>query len=259
MLLLFTIAVNAQDTLRVLAIGNSFSADALEHHFYPVCRSGGVEVVATNLYIPSCTLRDHLRHMQADDAAYSARRVVGDTVLVTEGVSLSAVMQQEPWDFVTLQQASHYSGLWSTYTPYLGALIDSIRSRCPLARVCWHQTWAYPASSRVKSFARYYHHSQQEMYDSIHACTQRVMSRYDIDVLIPTGSAIQQARQTSLGDTFNRDQLHLNRSYAQWLASLVWYRALTGHEIDLENGGYIPENVQPDTAKIILRCLRIEN
>ena len=47
------------DTLRILSIGNSFSEDAFEQEFIPLCKSAGVNVVVGNMYIGGCDINRH--------------------------------------------------------------------------------------------------------------------------------------------------------------------------------------------------------
>ena len=46
-------------------------------------------------------------------------------------------------------------------------------------------------------------------------------------MIIPSGTAIQNARTSVLGDTFNRDGSHLNK-IGKYTAACTWYEALTG-------------------------------
>lgn len=39
-------------TLRILAIGNSFSQDAVEQNLYEICAAAGQQVIIGNMYIP---------------------------------------------------------------------------------------------------------------------------------------------------------------------------------------------------------------
>src|SRR5262249_27624094 len=49
----------------------------------------------------------------------------------------------EPWDVITIQQASILSHDLSTYRPYARQLRDVIKRYAPQAEVLVHQTWAY--------------------------------------------------------------------------------------------------------------------
>ena len=239
--------------IRVLCIGNSFSWDAVEQELVPLCDAKGIEVEIHNLYYGGCSLAQHADFLMRDTAAYSHRvcsnqsssfqgrdgegfRVVRDTI------SLRQALREGKYDYISLQQASHDSGIRASYEPWLSLLIDTVRAYQPEAQICWMQTWAYSRDAKHPAYPRY-HSDQQEMWDSIRSCTYYVM---DImkkklpslkgggggrPLLIPCGTAIQLARRTKLGDTLCRDGYHLNYVYGRYTAACVWYEILTGKDV----------------------------
>ena len=231
--------------IRVLCIGNSFSWDAVEQELVPLCAEKGVEVEVHNLYYGGCSLEQHAQFLQADQKAYSHRvckpnpnpslkgresqiRIIKDTI------SLRQALRDGKYDFISLQQASHDSGIRSTYEPWLSMLIDTVRAYQPKAQICWMQTWAYSQDAKHPAYPRY-HNDQQEMWDSIQSCTRSVQDKSQISnfkfQIVPCGLAIQNARQTKLGDTLCRDGYHLNYVYGRYTASCVWYEILTGKDV----------------------------
>lgn len=236
--------------IRVLCIGNSFSWDAVEQELVPLCAAKGVEVEVHNLYYGGCSLQQHAEFMAKDTAAYSHRvcrpnstpslkgretqiRIIQDTI------SLRKALKDGQYDYISLQQASHDSGIRSSYEPWLTMLIDTVRAYQPQAQLCWMQTWSYSQDAKHPAYPRY-HCSQQEMWDSIRSCTRYVQQIANKEIhksvnrkmlLIPCGEAIQLARQTKLGDTLCRDGYHLNYEYGRYTASCVWYEILTGKDV----------------------------
>lgn len=211
--------------IRVLCIGNSFSWDAVEQELVPLCDEKNVKVEIHNLYYGGCSLQQHAEFLLKDTAAYSHRvctnaepRVIKDTI------SLRQALQDGDYDYISLQQASHDSGIRSSYEPWLSMLIDTVRVYQPNARICWMQTWAYSQDAKHPDYPRY-HCNQQEMWDSIMACTPKQLP------VIPCGTAIQLARQTKLGDTMCRDGYHLNYVYGRYTAACVWYEMITGKDV----------------------------
>ena len=45
-----------QSPLRILAIGNSFSQDAVEQYLYELLKAEGIEAIIGNMYIGGCSL-----------------------------------------------------------------------------------------------------------------------------------------------------------------------------------------------------------
>ena len=216
--------------IRVLCIGNSFSWDAVEQELVPLCDAKNVQVEVHNLYYGGCSLEQHAQFLLKDTAAYSHRvctnacpRVIMDTI------TLRQALQDGEYDVISLQQASHDSGIRSSYEPWLSLLIDSVRAYQPRARIYWMQTWAYSKDAKHPAYPRY-HCNQQEMWDSIQACTESLITNHQLPI-IPCGEAIQNARQTKLGDTLCRDGYHLNYVYGRYTVACVWYEILTGKDV----------------------------
>ena len=216
--------------IRVLCIGNSFSWDAVEQELVPLCDAKGIQVEVHNLYYGGCSLQQHAEFLAKDTAAYSHRvctnaegRVVKDTI------SLRQALRDGKYDVMSLQQASHDSGIRSSYEPWLTTLIDTVRAYQPEAQLYWMQTWAYSKDAKHPAYPRY-HSNQQEMWDSIQACIKSQITNHKLQI-IPCGSAIQNARHTKLGDTLCRDGYHLNYVYGRYTAAAVWYEILTGKDV----------------------------
>ena len=219
-------------TIRVLCIGNSFSWDAVEQELVPLCAEKGVEVEIHNLYYGGCSLQQHAQFLLRDTAAYSHRVCTNaEPRLVKDTISLRQALRDGKYDYISLQQASHDSGVRNTYEPWLSLLIDSVRAYQPDAQLCWTETWAYSQDATHPAYPRY-HNDQQEMYDSIQACLKsEIINHKSKMLLIPCGTAIQMARQTKLGDTMCRDGYHLNYTYGRYTAACVWYEILTGKDV----------------------------
>lgn len=223
--------------IRILCIGNSFSWDAVEQELVPLCDAAGVQVEVHNLYYGGCSLQQHAEFMLKDTAAYSHRvctnaepRVIKDTI------TLRQALLDGRYDFISLQQASHDSGIRASYEPWLTMLIDTVRAYQPRAQLCWMQTWAYSRDAKHPAYPRY-QSNQQVMWDSIRSCTDHVLRSFPLGenrsglLLIPCGTAIQLARQTKLGDSLCRDGYHLNYTYGRYTAACVWYEIITGKDV----------------------------
>lgn len=210
--------------IRVLCIGNSFSWDAVEQELVPLCDTVGVEVEIHNLYYGGCSLKKHALFLLQDTAVYS-HRVCTNAVprIIRDTISLRQALLDGEYDVISLQQASHDSGIRSSYEPWLTMLIDTVTAYQPNARLYWMQTWAYSHKATHPDYPRY-HNNQREMWDSIVACTPTQLP------IVPCGKAIQLGRKTVLGDSFCRDGYHLNYTYGRYTASCVWYEIVTGKD-----------------------------
>ncbi len=222
--------------LKILCIGNSFSVDAMEY-LYGVLSDLGIENIKLgNLAIGGCSISMHYNNAKSDDAAYIYRENTTGVWSEGNGYIMSDIIESENWDFISLQQASHDSGVESTYRR-LSALITTIESWCPGARLVWHMTWAYQQDSTHGSFP-IYNSDQMTMYKRIISTVQeKIATEPAIETIVPCGTAIQNARAGWIGDTLTRDGFHLS-NLGRYIAALTFAQTLTG--ISIENVTYGP-------------------
>ena len=131
--------------MEILAIGNSFSQDATRY-LREIAVAGGQQLNVTNLYYGGCSLAQHVDFASREEAAYE-KQVNGDGESHIKATSRE-VLSSQPWDFVTLQQASHFSADKGTYQPYLMTLAEYVRQYAPGAELVIHETWAYEEGSQ---------------------------------------------------------------------------------------------------------------
>jgi len=224
--------LRAQEVIRILAIGNSFSQDAAESYLDDLAKADGVRLIVGNMYIGGCSLETHWNNALSNAAAYSYRKITeGDTVVVASQ-TLSAGITDENWDIITFQQVSQYSGLLSTYFPYLTNLVQHVKSLAtnPEVRFALHQTWAYASNSTHSGFVNY-NNNQEQMYRAIVETVNSAASQVDIDIVIPAGTAIQNARTSYIGDNFCRDGYHLSYGIGRYTAACTWFEKLLNRAV----------------------------
>lgn len=223
-------------TLRILSIGNSYSEDA--HEFlYNIAEalSDYDEIVTGNLMIGGCSLDTHYFNIENNVADYSYRKQTAQGVTTQEGYTVLAALMEEDWDFVTIQQVSHFSGIANTISAEkLGYIRSFIVQNCSngLVKFAWHSTWAYQQDCSYDGFG-YYNYDQQAMYEAIINVARTVIGPSGLfDVVIPSGTAVQNARTGYVGDTLTRDGFHLTLDRGRFIAALTFYKALAGKSIE---------------------------
>ena len=231
-------------TLHILAIGNSFSSDAVEQNLWNLFDAAGIPVVIGNLFAPGSYLSHHWNRVESQAAEYKYAKVVEGVAKLEEGWVFDAALADEPWDYISLQQASDLSGVYKTYYPYLPDLMQYISGKVE-SEIVFHQTWAYPAHSTQEAFATY-GNDQMTMYQAIMDVTKTVTKENGINTVIPSGTAIQNARTSRLGDTLNRDGLHLEMTYGRYIAACTWFETLSGQSV--VGNAYYPVSLTPDLA-----------
>lgn len=222
-------------TLKLLAIGNSFSVDAMQH-LYIVARDAGIEnVVLGNLYIGGCSLATHMKNMTENSASYdfytSSEEENGMVKDATKRSVLYGI-QYADWDYITIQQASNYSGLPERYGDLDGVVDYVMANKGENAKLLWHMTWAYQQDSTHAGFANY-GKDQMTMYNAIVSTVKsNVLTNDNISGYIPSGTTIQNLRTSTLGDTLTRDGYHLSLGIGRYAAALTWLARITGYDID---------------------------
>ena len=231
------------DSLKILSIGNSFSDDT-QAYLYQIAESYGFEeIVIANLYIGGCILQKHSQNADNNTPAYAYRKnISGEFVTSTEETMLNGILDED-WDVITMQTDSSLAGIASTFHPYLGNLKNYVNTHKtnPDATLAWHFTWAYPQNSTHAGFANY-NKDQMTMYNAIKSVVQsEIVGDTDFSIIIPTGTAVQNARTSFVGDNLTRDEHHLGIPFGRYVGGLTYFAALTGCSID--DIEYAPEGV----------------
>ena len=236
-------------SLKILAIGNSFSDDMMEYVWQIATSLGVKEVVLGNLYIGGCSIDTHVYNAKNNSPSYDYRTNSNGTWTTTPNFRMGDAIESENWDFISLQQASGSSGITTTYSQ-LNDLIKYVKSKSDNAKLVWHMTWAYQNNSTHADFPKY-NNNQQTMYDAIvTAVDSQIVPTDAFDIVIPNGTAIQNARTSFLGDTLTRDGYHLTLDVGRYIAGLTAVQALTG--LSVENVPFSPANVNADYRTVAI-------
>ncbi|MDN4495096.1 DUF4886 domain-containing protein [Ureibacillus aquaedulcis] len=246
------------ETIKILSIGNSFSQD-IQTEIEEIANSAGVDVVVGNLYRSGESLEGHWKQAAGSRKSYQYQKKLifnGEWKIEDrERVSLKDGLVDEEWDYITLQQTSGKSGIYRTYNPYLGKLMNYIGSyvKNPDATLTLHMTWAYSNHSTNKFFP-HYGRNQSTMYRAIVAASQKAMTNHGISTVLPTGTAIQNARSHALlndfDDELTADGHHLG-VLGDYIGGLVLFETFIAeaHGKDLfKDVTYKPEEITEEQA-----------
>lgn len=246
--LLTVLGVSAR-TVRILAIGNSFSRDAIEQNLHELAAADGDTAVIGNLFIGGCSLERHVKNVRDDKHEYVYRKINADGKMSERTkTSIKEALADENWDYISMQQASPLSGIYESYAAYLPELLAYVKANGPQkAKTMLHQTWAYAQDARHTGF-RNYGNDQTTMYKSIVNAVNKAAKLGKIKIIIPAGTAIQNARTSFIGDNMNRDGYHLDYTVGRFTAACAWYEKLFGR--NAAENGYTPEGMNPDLRRV---------
>ena len=242
LLLLAGGAYAQQKTVRILAIGNSFSQDAVEQYLHELAEAEGISTIIGNMFIGGCSLERHVKNARDNAPAYAYRKIGTDGKKREKGkMSLETVLADEDWDYVSLQQASPFSGMYETYEASLPELIEFVKERLPKkTKLMLHQTWAYASTSKHSGFKNY-NCNQLTMYQAIADAVKKAAKANKIKIVIPSGTAIQNARTSFIGDHLNRDGYHLDVKIGRYTAACTWFERIFKHNV--VGNPYAPEGL----------------
>ena len=226
--------------VRVLSIGNSFARDAFAYVPFLIEElSPGTKVDFSILYIGGCGLERHYNGLVGELPDYEL-----DTYRSEDGhwnmekhVTLQKGVLSNDWDIIILQQQSAASRYYETYQPHLDILLDYLRSTCPQATFAWLMTQAYGTGYKPLGDM-----TMDEMWARVNEASQRALEETSIQLMIPAGTGIQNARYTVLdrlgkaGHLVN-DGFHLQEGIPPLIEGLTATAVLMKHygtEVDVE-------------------------
>lgn len=239
--------------MKLLAVGNSFSEDAL-YYIHDICEASGLACKAVNLYIGGCSLQQHCGNIASGESVYAYQE---NGTFEGRMVSVKEALEEDAWDYIVIQQASHDSGIWETYTPWLAQLAAYVQERCPQAELLLHKTWAYEQDSTHNAFVRY-HNSQTEMYQKLTFCYEKAAEQIRVR-LIPSADVIQDVRKRAgfcyeQGEqSLCRDGYHMHMIYGRYLLGALFYMFLTGG--DIRGNTFCPEGAEPEKIETIKQSI----
>ena len=221
-----------EGTISILAIGNSFSDDAMEYLYQILENAGYTSIKLGNLYIGGCTLETHAANLASGAKEYQYRVNVDGKWATTDKYSSVDALKSEDWDYISMQQASGWSGVPGSYDPHLAKLLEGVRALCPYSKFVWHMTWAYQQNSTHSDFSKY-DKDQMKMYDAIVSTVKStILPTEAFETIVPSGTVMQNIRTSFIGDTVTRDGYHLNYSVGRYAAALIWAKQIAGVDVD---------------------------
>ena len=149
---------------------------------------------------------------------------------------MKSVVEQTRWDLIVFQQATEVqasdpeygpgSTEYSTYQPYLNDLIqmltdETIEHHDIVPFIGWHMFWGYGSGSGYST-----------MYNKIKAATQAMQLETGIQILIPSGQAVDNARACTIYDItptiYGESDYshHCCRGVGRYLTACTWFESL---------------------------------
>lgn len=219
-------------TFKILAVGNSFTCDELSYLPY-VAKNvlPDVDIRMRILYLPTGTIKeyDDNRNSSTISRGSSTLTINGFDWFATRGswsegipMTLEESIDADDWDVITFQQVSS-SPVWSSVeTPLTNLSTWLKQQKGYTGKIAWLLTHSYSdagaANQQISGTT-----TSDAMYALNSTLAQSVIASGLVDLVIPSGTAIQNLRHTSLGSvvrnqfcdgTTSSPDIHLEEGFA---------------------------------------------
>ena len=210
------------DTLRILAIGNSYTEDATAY-LNDIVSESNIDRNKLGIYVAAIGGASLQTWAETYETGKEVRltQKAGNIIMKDKG-NLKELLAQN-WDIITLQQVSTQSIDFKTFNPWLSKLLTYIEKDCPNPKVtlAWQMAWSY-----WTGYGRMPHGEMR--YKMICEAVKEQIKGNGIDIIIPIGTALENARSTSLQTPHDltRDGTHLCFGAGRYIAACTWYESL---------------------------------
>ena len=241
-------------TLKVLSVGNSFARNATKVLYQIAQKEGVEEIVLGNLHIGGCPISRHYELSQSGAAEYAYYKNTTGTWEKTDNVAMKTALLDEDWDYITITSTPGQEGDPKFYEGCLDGLIAYLRANKtnPDAQIGYHMTWAFPNGS-PSSAMRLHNNSRTVMFNAITDTTQNhIMKKYDVDFLLASGTAVENARSV-MGQVFTKDDGYHMNTPGEYVTGYMYFAAITGKP--LTELKFKPNYVSPESRVTIARAV----
>ena len=211
------VVVNLDHDLRVFIMGNSYTPDATAY-LEDLIRAANINLDQLGIYagiFNGGQLADWVSRYNYGSEV-TLQKMAGNIIMNEKG-SVKDLLNQE-WDLIVLLQASNVSYDWSTFEQSLPELLSIIHENCinKDVKIAYQIPWGHTEDT-----------APEELAGNIE-CTQKLMEEYEITDIIPIGTAIQNARNTSLNTPLylTRDNWHLCMGVGRYLAACTFFESV---------------------------------
>ena len=205
------------DSLRVLILGNSFSYDGTAYleEITEAMHLDNKRFCVYNGFIGSGGFQEWINAYNSNDTILLTK--MAGSIDMKYTATLKELLHQQ-WEVCVILQGSHQSYKWNSFEHCADHLISLIKANCPNQQIMI--AYAMPLSHTVVN-------TPTELPGNI-KCARKIVEDYNVDFIIPVGTAIQNAREAKLdnGKYLTRDDWHICYGAGRYIAACTWYEAL---------------------------------
>ena len=237
--------------LKVLTLGHSLAVDSC-YMINLIAATEGIgdyeEIVIGTLYYSGCRLSQHADFLTRNAPEYrlylSSTKTPDKAPEAMDAVTMYNALKHDYWDIIVMQSGSGEMGGDKDISGDILTIQNYVNEHKlnPLATFAWHMAWALPADETLldmypyspnghKETMRKYGFSKENYYnDMIQGVKEKILTDETFQLLIPTGTAMQNAWSSYMEDKdIHRDYAHAT-DMARAMTAYVWYCKLMGIE-----------------------------
>ena len=222
------------DSIKILFVGNSFAVDTMQHTA-GVAKDLGIQNIKFGvLFVGACSIDMHYAHAMGDLPAYAYHTNTGDGWSVVDGYRISDAIKSDDWDWIAIQHGTKAPSRYTSshYYRNLTPLIQYIKELAPKhTKIAFNLTWMGEHTSQHHEIVSYEGNTALMREKLIEVTKEMVCSNPLVDLLVPTGTAVENARTSQIG-LLTRDCYHLSMDKGRYIAALTFIAAITGLPID---------------------------
>ena len=214
--------------IKILCIGNSWTGDFLNYTgaIIDEVLDGNAKIHLGFAYIGGASLQDHYNNLVNNGSYTFYEWRTGSTYWTKETKNINSILVLDSWDVVITQQVSLQAQTYSSYQPYLNNMLDLISERVTkTVKFGWNLV-----RERVDT---------PNVFEDISEAAQNLLKETLIQFILPCGTALQNARTTSLDNLGDGGHLTYDGSHLQeGIPCLIEAYAASMTFLDLFGFGY---------------------
>jgi len=244
------------DSVKILFVGNSFAVDTAEHSVNIAHSLGIAKIKIGNLYVGGCSIDMHYEHALSNSAAYIYYLNEGEGWNSTPDFTISEAVKSDSWDFIVIQHGTKGTSRYTSPECYenLSPLIDYIKTIAPShTKIAFNLTWLGESTRQHHEIISYGGNMALMREKLVETTKIMVLDNKKVDLLIPTGTAIENARTSKIG-LLTRDCYHLSVDKGRFIAALTFITTVTN--TDPECVTWFPDNLNEYAKQVAIESAK---
>ena len=219
-------SVSAEEPLKIVYIGNSFSLNSTEHIYAILEELGHKDFSVDIAMISGSSLQDHLANLKGDLANYAHYHTTKAGRATLGQKTLHDILTYDNWKYIMLQQKSATSDDATTYEDVY-EILNYCKKYCPGAKFGWHMGWENVGA----------------VYGNIvNAVKSTILKSAFFDFIIPNGTVIENAKtsKVDIAKIMSTDDLHLSgeHPFGKYTATLGTIKSIFRENVDINTITY---------------------